>query len=89
MQLSCWLDCFSKILSSTFPCLVQRRGGGGKEGDLSPLEKRQFNSTLTLGDALFFISLVISSARKWRNDDNKDIVQAFKEFEISLEVRES
>lgn len=53
------------------------------------VEKRQFNSTLTLDDALFFISLVISNARKWRNDDNKDVVQAIKELAISLEVRES
>lgn len=53
------------------------------------VEKRQFNSTLALlDDALFFISLVISNALKWRNADNKDVVQAVKELAI-LEVRES
>lgn len=44
---------------------------------------------LTLDDALSFIYPVISNAQKWRNDGNEDIVQAFKELAVSLEVRES
>lgn len=50
------------------------------------IEKRRFNSTLTLDDAaLSFIYPVVSNAQKWRSDDNEDFVWAFRELAISLE----